>query len=224
MPKPTSRNSNVYYTFIAIVVVLPLIACRLGLEKEKSRYTYAASTLSKYTSSALCATYKNEESSNFTTVDHIEAKSQDMDIVHCGACGHCSTADDIAIMKNTKETLTKTATRCAYHGLIFGAKAVDTCLEKNIGFTPDCASCWSANVRCTIKNCVFNCIKSTVLKEPNNSNDKFLNSCLECDEKLCGPAFIECAGANRRRLGIASDIVRDLKQEQCQLVDYEVDG
>ena len=34
-----------------------------------------------------------------------------------------------------------------------------------------------------------------------------------CDEKLCGPNFLQCAGANRS-VGIVSDIRRDEK-EQC---------
>ena len=59
------------------------------------------------------------------------------------------------------------------------------------------------------------------MRESNNRGGAELNSCLECDEKLCGPAFIQCAGANRRRLGIESDIKRDVTLEQCQLVDNE---
>jgi hypothetical protein len=31
---------------------------------------------------------------------------------------------------------------------------------------------------------------------------------LQCDELLCGPDFVTCAGANRRRLGITTDIAR----------------
>ena len=35
------------------------------------------------------------------------------------------------------------------------------------------------------------------------------------DEERCGPAFLACAGANRRRAGIVSDIQRD-DRELCQ--------
>ena len=31
---------------------------------------------------------------------------------------------------------------------------------------------------------------------------------MQCDELLCGSAFVTCAGANRRRLGITTDIGR----------------
>ena len=49
-----------------------------------------------------------------------------------------------------------------------------------------------------------------------------LNECLECDEKLCGPNFLHCAGANRRRLGIVSDIARD-DDEQCSRAMFNVE-
>jgi len=40
------------------------------------------------------------------------------------------------------------------------------------------------------------------------------------DEKLCGPRFLECAGANRRRIGVHSDIVRE-GTEVCAKVNTE---
>jgi hypothetical protein len=43
-----------------------------------------------------------------------------------------------------------------------------------------------------------------------------LSTCLKCDEVMCGPAFITCAGANRRRCGITSDITR-AAAEVCNL-------
>ena len=41
------------------------------------------------------------------------------------------------------------------------------------------------------------------------------------DERLCGPGFLECAGANRRQSGIVSDIGRDGEHEQCHSVDID---
>ena len=45
-----------------------------------------------------------------------------------------------------------------------------------------------------------------------------LNRCTLCDEKRCGIAFVECAGANRRRTAIISDIERDADSEVCESV------
>ena len=44
--------------------------------------------------------------------------------------------------------------------------------------------------------------------EKNNRDALELSTCLKCDELMCGPEFITCAGANRRRLGITTDIGR----------------
>lgn len=48
-----------------------------------------------------------------------------------------------------------------------------------------------------------------------------LDPCHACDERFCGHAFVECAGANRRRVGVVSDIERDLDVEVCTKVDWE---
>jgi len=159
----------------------------------------------------------------FTTIDsRQEALSIGMDIAHCGDCGQCSTDSDIELMIATKETLTKDATICAVRGLIFGDGKIDECLQ-TIGFTPGCSTCWKDNIKCTRKNCVFTCLKSKLLADEHNQsnvdndndeNSDELNACLECDEKMCGPDFLQCAGANRRRLGIVSDIKRH-NAEQC---------
>ena len=51
--------------------------------------------------------------------------------------------------------------------------------------------------------------------------DGKLNSCLQCDEDKCGPDFKACAGANRRRSCIASDIFRDQDTicKDCEKID-----
>mmetsp|Transcript_4770 Transcript_4770/g.7200 ORF Transcript_4770/g.7200 Transcript_4770/m.7200 type:complete len:292 (+) Transcript_4770:44-919(+) len=169
-----------------------------------------------------------------TTKDKEEAISAGLDIAHCGECGKCSTQNDIDLMIRTKETLTEDATICALHGLVLGDYKMDSCLS-DIGFTPGCSTCWRENIKCTQSKCLFKCMKARLLSEPNNVHPSanqdiiqvdgehsereqafMLNACLECDEKLCGPDFIDCAGANRRRLGIVSDIKRE-GDEQCRV-------
>ena len=44
--------------------------------------------------------------------------------------------------------------------------------------------------------------------DPSNAGDFDHDACLQCDEYVSGAQFIKCAGANRRALGIASDIDR----------------
>jgi hypothetical protein len=69
---------------------------------------------------------------------------------------------------------------------------------------------------------MFTCLKSMyLLREAKNQKDGSLNKCLECDENICGPAFVQCAGANRRRQGIRSDIRREDDKELCRLVQMD---
>jgi hypothetical protein len=151
-------------------------------------------------------------------------------VAHCGACGSCSTLQDMQINAQTTRTLTDSATWCSTKGFLYslfltrGIEYYKTvareCLQQTVGFTPACLECWVDDMACSIKSCVFTCLKSLyVLREPkNNIKDGSLNKCLECDEKICGPAFVTCAGVNRRRQGIVSDIGRDEHHELCQLV------
>jgi hypothetical protein len=218
----TASSTNI---LLSALVTLPAIAYMMLLLGERSQYRVAELTLDRYNTSAVCAIDRKKQKNNFTSVrDHIEAKIQNKDIVHCGECGHCSTVNDIEIMKSTKDTLTKEATGCALKALFYGEKSLNKCLEEKIGFTQPCSSCWKENILCSRRNCKFTCLLSIFLGEKSNVNGGSLNSCLECDEKLCGPEFIQCAGANRRRLGIETDIKRDKDQEQCHLINHEVEG
>jgi cell division protein FtsB len=208
------------------IVILSLVLVGLlsvigffGIRSERSRVFQAKSTDSNYSSPGVCA-YDANDDVYISLKKKEEATSDGFDFVHCGDCGLCSNEVDIELMIRTKDTLTKDATKCAMRGLFLGDDKVDGCLQ-DIGFTPDCSTCWKSNIQCTIKNCTFTCLKAKLLAEPPNNirNDQGgfeLNDCLECDEKMCGTDFVECAGANRRRLGIVSDIRRDIDQ-QCTI-------
>jgi len=140
-------------------------------------------------------------------------------VAHCGDCGKCSTRQDIDIYAKTRNTLTSKSKTCALRSLWGGPEAVRDCFKKKVGFTPGCNTCWTENVMCDRRFCVFTCLKSILLGESNNRGEDKLSNCLLCDERMCGPAFIKCAGANRRRCGITSDIGRDDQNELCQTID-----
>ena len=152
-----------------------------------------------------------------------------------GACGNCSTSSDIALYNSTRRNLTKSATECATQYFFGGRTSVDRCFRE-IGFSMACRECWVENVVCDIKHCVFTCLRHVIEGSSNNArtglqsknssrnsttdvtqNLPKLSPCLECDEKMCGPAFTTCAGANRRRSGIKTDIERDTRFELCNL-------
>ena len=133
--------------------------------------------------------------------------------LHCEACGACSTRTDIAVMAASDTTLTNTVKACAASGVWDDFATLSACLEP-IGFTPACQACWEDNVKCDAEQCAFLCLVEEVFPR-----DVFtpgaLSPCLKCDEARCGPAFKQCAGANRRRIGVHTDIQR-ADSEMCQ--------
>lgn len=154
-----------------------------------------------------------------------EAMGESGVIGHCGDCGACSNPHDITIYDDTKNSLTGDATKCAVKGMIGGRRLARRCLDERVGLSPKCNNCWVENIICDLKLCVFSCtwhmIKQRFSGGATKANKGGLNPCTYCDEKRCGPEFIRCAGANRRRTGILSDIDRDVDAEVCTAVDQK---
>lgn len=146
---------------------------------------------------------------HYDTVE--EAHAAGTGIIGCGPCGACSTIHDVQLYKDTKENLTLTSRRCAWLSFISGDWSKECLIRHGVDFTDDCMDCWIENIICDRKHCALKCILSILLDEPYVDEEGHLNRCLQCDEDVCGPAFKECAGANRRRSCIASDIMRDEK-------------
>jgi hypothetical protein len=142
------------------------------------------------------------------------AHNKGQSILHCQKCGKCSNMNDFNVYKNMSQNLTETTRFCAYLS-IFGKRRVDKCMKSRVNLTADCQKCWVDNIFCTAKHCRRICLKEQISPIHNASET---SKCLECDEKFCGPAFIECAGMNRRRAGIATDISRE-ESQVCQDVD-----
>ena len=201
---------------LALLVIF-VIVILIGAAVEDDRARKRDETGAYYELETVCAATLSR--ANLTTFPtEATAHSEGGVVAHCGACGSCSNDVDITIYDETRNTLTETSKDCALKSLWGGRRAVNTCFDDEVGFTTDCNDCWTENVMCDQKNCVFTCLKSIMLGESNNRNGK-LNPCLLCDERMCGPAFIECSGANRRRCGITSDIQRDDSSELCGKVD-----
>ena len=146
-------------------------------------------------------------------------------VAHCGDCGACSNPHDIQIYDQTKDTLFENSLVCSKRGLFGGRRVARRCLRERVGFTDECNECWVENIMCDVRHCLFTCMWHALFNEVN-SNDpqnldhqQALNRCTECDEKRCGPAFVKCAGANRRRSGILSEFERDVENEFCTAVD-----
>lgn len=193
--------------------VVFLIVFGIGSAVERSHVMSAQPTGWVYETSEVCSV------SNRTYADVGVAHTDGEDVRHCGACGQCSNTHDIQIYFDTLETLTDTSTTCAVKAVLQGEQAVTNCFDNRVNLTRGCTTCWVENVMCDLRNCVFTCLLYRMgFGGSKNTGDGELSHCLECDEKRCGPAFIRCAGANRRRSGIYSDIERNCSHV-CKVID-----
>lgn len=221
----------IQYSLLAFVLVI--LVLWLGEEVEDRRVKSSGDTLYLYETPQVCGLgYGNYNTTmndtvplNITTFPSAQAanKANKTIIAHCGACGQCSNPRDIAIYDQTKNTLFGQTVDCAKHGLIWGRKTASKCMQEHVSFTEGCNECWVENIMCDLRYCIFICMWHGLWGQLDESgtdanSPQQLNPCTECDEKRCGPQFVKCAGANRRRSGILSDIERDKRQEVCDSV------
>jgi len=117
--------------------------------------------------------------------------------------------------------LAKKAKHCATKGFFGTTDDVQQCNEETIGFSADCARCWTVDEGCARDNCFFIFLQQYLTNQMHNYNvgpDTITLS--TCDEALCGPEFLPCSGASRRRMNIVSDIPRPSSQ-QCHVANED---
>jgi hypothetical protein len=124
-------------------------------------------------------------------------------ITHFGACGTCSTLQDLAVYLEHPD-LTAPIRSCA---ISWSASASLRCIE-SLGFSTACARTWLYDAQNTRRECFSVCILSWIEGEPPTGSDGRLNTCLQCDEDRSGPVFKATAGRTRRNSGIHSSIPR----------------
>jgi hypothetical protein len=144
-----------------------------------------------------------------------EARTAGFAVTHFGACGTCSTLQDLAVYLE-KPDLTAPVRRCGIKG---HASARLKCLE-DLGFSTACAQTWLYDVQNTRHQCLSVCVWSWIRGEPPTREDGRLNACLQCDEDRSGPVFKAIAGRTRRNSGIHSSIPRPNDQIAPVVHDY----
>jgi hypothetical protein len=155
----------------------------------------------------------------FDTLAEVEAAGYRL--IHCGACGECSNWNDLRLQWTTRTFLSKVSKSCAQKSLFGSTEDVQECNEELIGFTPGCAECWTVDELCASKNCFWIYLQSVFIDAVADFRvglDDITSA--TCDEALCGPVFVPCSGATRRRMNIKSDIERPLYQ-QCTPVQED---
>ena len=133
-------------------------------------------------------------------------------VTHTGACGACSTLQDLAVYLERPD-LTTPVRRCGMQTETLA------CLEA-LGFSRACAQIWDFNVQNTRRECFGVCMRSWMSGEPPTKPDSTLSDCLQCDEDRSGPVFKAVAGRTRRNSGIHSSIPRPDEQVSPVVHDY----
>jgi hypothetical protein len=150
-----------------------------------------------------------------TFADPDAARMAGAAVTHYGACGTCSTLQDLAVYLE-KPDLTAPVRSCAIN---WSASASLTCLE-GLGFTHACAQTWLYDAQNTRRQCLGVCVMSWIEGEASTRSDGRLNACLQCDEDRSGPVFKAVAGRTRRNSGIHSSIPRPDDQIAPVVHDY----
>ncbi|GMH68571.1 hypothetical protein TrST_g11988 [Triparma strigata] len=147
-----------------------------------------------------CGTYSLR---SYNSAD--EALDDSAYITHTGACGLCSTSQDLYAYI-TQPDMTHEGKKCATKGLIheeWGKKCY-----MNLGFTEPCAEIWNYDGIYDGKKCAGICVLNLFADNNGPPPACELNDCLECDEDEAGPVFKEVAGRTRRRSGLNEEIGR----------------
>lgn len=246
-PRLQSRPARLIRLFFVYAVLLFMVMVTIlwcGKTYEKAQVRKGPDTLQFYETPKVCAmqlyTETNESmrtSEEMITTQTLESVDQPFVVnqtstgsarnvtreivAHCGSCGACSNPHDIRIYDETKNTLYRDSVGCAKRGILGGRNAVEQCLRSKVDMTHTCTDCWVDNVVCDLRKCILTCFWHAVFNKGVHSKEEKeeLNDCTKCDEVRCGSQFIACAGANRRRSGILSDIERDESTEVCHKVD-----
>lgn len=155
-----------------------------------------------------CAVVVDDEGSRTYHLEHFPSEADAIAAsaipTHGGACGQCSTLQDLAVYLEV-EDLTKEARSCGLQNIGQGHDALQACLEK-LGFSEPCAEIWTFNAKHTERECLGPCFSR--LNAPHHEEDGSINACLQCDEDRSGDVFKAVAGRTRRNSGVPSALCR----------------
>ncbi len=135
-------------------------------------------------------------------------------LTHYGACGLCSTLQDLAVYIAYPD-LTEPVRACGLTGFGGGPDAQLACIL-DLGFTEPCAQIWSYNTSHTGTVCRETCL--ALLGAPYHEPGGQPNACILCDEELSGPVFKAVAGRTRRNSGLPTALCRPCSQ--VRMVDH----
>lgn len=214
-----------YYIFVCLalaslfVVVVNIGATRQMNVVRENYHTVHNTLYGEMAQGAVCA-FENIGGAVTTFASRDEAHSAGYTIAHCGACGECSSWQNLRLQYTTRNYLAKESARCARKSLLQGRDAVHNCLKQEpIGFTDNCAQCWTTDIFCARSHCAFIFLQSNLINTVSNFQvGEDTITAATCEEAMCELEFVPCSGANRRRMNITSTIARP-GQQLCGIVD-----
>ncbi|VEU43948.1 unnamed protein product [Pseudo-nitzschia multistriata] len=157
----------------------------------------------------------------FASLREVEETNGAFTVVHCGACGACSNWEDLSLQWTTRTFLAQASKQCCRTSILGSVEDVQECNEELIGFTPECAACWTTDELCARDNCFWIFLQATTTNAETDFRVGVDDiTAASCDEAMCGPDFAPCVGAIRRRMNIKSDIERPISQ-QCTPVQED---
>lgn len=148
-----------------------------------------------------------------TYASEAEARAAGATVTHYGACGACSTLENLAVYLRHND-LGAPVRDCGMRGGSGGQTdfEADLACLRALGFDLPCAQIWAWNTSNTRAQCLSPCLAN--LTASYNLPDGRLNECLRCDEEKSGPVFKRVAGRTRRNSGIPNAICRPCSEVQ----------
>ncbi|MCH2108215.1 MAG: hypothetical protein MK135_02715 [Polyangiaceae bacterium] len=148
---------------------------------------------------------QTEDSYELKTFDsEEEAKLAGAQITHHGACGACSSLQDLATYIEWDD-LTGPVRQCGITNFGGSIAEIAECISA-LGFTPICSEIWAYNTQHTRNVCLQECLDA--LDAPYLLEDGSLNPCIQCDEEKSGPVFKAVSGRTRRNSGLPTALCR----------------
>jgi hypothetical protein len=140
-----------------------------------------------------------------------EAEDNQKIVTHEGACGLCSSLQDLSVFMETPD-LTSVGIGCAIEAVTNFSNGVNCFMQA--GFSEGCATIWTYDALKTHEVCFESCTAHAFSGLPNFGLPPRCTpvECLVCDENKNGPAFKKYAGRTRRSSGLLSGLVRQCSE------------
>jgi hypothetical protein len=137
------------------------------------------------------------------------ALNEGLFVTHAGACGACSSLQDLAVYLEQGPDFDSETGQCGRLALTGDEQASLDCFT-DLGFTNSCASLWLAKLTNSRRECAGVCAVFLVSGDPPNSDypECTLAECLECDHTFSATVFESFGGRNSQNSGLLSQIVR----------------